>query len=332
MMPDGKSSDPPIDPPIAPTKDPKNPGIPGDRWWLRESTPSPSEAPEVDHRPPPNNRVGSIGVARLSELVTARDLEILRSVEAHRLLLSRHIYELHFWNHASWGSGIRACNRVLNRLSDHRLIRRLKRPVGGPGGGSQSYVWALDVAGDRLLRSLSQDDRTRRRPFEPSTLFLNHTLAIADRRLELERAARQGALELVRVVTEPSNWRYFPGTHGAAISLKPDLEVTTAAGDWEDDWFLEQDLGTESGTALLRKCSVYDAYFKSGREQSKTGTFPRVVWLMPSHGRAEFLRRLIAQDRTLNADLFTVIESADLVACITAVDDAEPPTANPPPG
>lgn len=279
--------------------------------------------------PRPNNHQGTLGVNRLARLVTDRDLAVLGSVEAHRLITTRQIYDLHFWNHASYASGIRACTRVLARLEQHRLIRRLDRPVGGVGGGSASTIWALDVAGDRLLRRGT--DRRRRHTFEPSVTFTQHTLAVTEVRVRIEQAARLGIFDLLSAVTEPANWRTFPGELGATLQLKPDLEVVTADGEYEDHWFLEVDLGTESGTALLRKCHAYDRYRRSGREQAAAGVFPRVLWLMPDERRAALLRRLIEDDRDLEPRLFAVTTTDRLLEALTGIDAAWGGEASVPP-
>jgi hypothetical protein len=309
---DSSTADPPTDPPIARTKDRSDRRNSGPVSSLQESTPSLMSVTPHSLVSPPNNRAGSIGVARLRQLVTGRDIDILTSVSEHRLLLSSHIVHLHFWNHASAVSGVRACNRVLNRLREYRLLRRLDRPVGGHGGGSQSYVWAIDVAGDRLLRALDPEGRRRQRSFEPSETFLAHTLAIADRRVEIEQAARAAAFELLTVVTEPGTLRQFVAK-GASLWLKPDLEITTAIEDYEYDFFIEQDLGTESGTALIRKCQVYQRYFASGIEQRRRGAFPRVLWLMPDERRAAFLRSLLDREPGITPGLFTVTTSDRLI-------------------
>lgn len=315
MTPTPKKPTPPIAHPIAPRSEAASAHDSGPVREFRESTPLSLAAPEAGSQQA-NNRSGTIGMRRLQELVNDRDLEILRSVDAHRLLRTSHVYDLHFWNHASWASGIRACNRVLNRLRDHRLLRRLDRAVGGTGGGSHGFVWAIDVAGERLLRHLDHEGRGRQRPFEPSTLFLNHTLAIADRRIELEAAGRAGQMEVVQIRTEPANWRTFVGSLGASVALKPDLEATTASGEWEYDWFIEQDMGTESGTALIRKCWVYQRYYESGREQARTGTFPRVVWLVPDGKRVALLRRLLASEDGIASELFIITTTPQFISTL----------------
>ena len=275
--------------------------------------------------PSPNNRRGTLGLRRLNGLVSARDLDVLSTVDSHRLVSTRHLYELHFWNHASYSSGIRACTGVLRRLESHRLIRRLARPVGGPGGGSNSTVWALDVAGDRLLRHHEGEGRGRRHNFEPSTYFMAHTLAIADVRVQLEQMARTGAFELLSATCEPNNWRSFTGELGRTLSLKPDLAVVTAAGEFEDHWFLEIDLGTELAATLIKKCLVYERYRASGVEQAQHGVFPRVIWLMNDPARAERLERLITDHRDLDTRLFTVALTDDLPTVMVG----HPPVAEP---
>ena len=317
MTADEKNQTPPIAHPIAPTTDASKASVSGPLPHQRESTQRSllvtSESPSGTERA--NNKRGSIGVGRLRELANERDLEVLKTVAAHRLISTRQLCNLHFWNHASGASGIRACNRVLTRLMELRLLRRLERPVGGDGGGSGSYVWALDVAGDRLLRATDPNAR-RRRPFSPSPTFLNHTLAIAERRVEIELAARRGDFELLEVATEPANWRAFRGMHGQTMWLKPDLEVTTAIGDYEYTWFLEQDLGTESGTALLRKCRLYLAYYETGREQRDMGAFPRVIWLMPDERRVALLERLLRAEKAAH-DLFWITTTDRLIALMS---------------
>ena len=329
MSADEKKLDPPIAPPIAAPAHLSTPSSSGPVGPLRESTqrsPMPSESRELAR---PNNRAGTIGLRRLQGLVSERDVAVIQSVADHRLITSQQLIELHFWNHASAVSGIRAANRVLNRLRDLRLLRRLDRPVGGLGGGSTGFVWALDVAGDRLLRD-GDPSAPRRRPFEPSVMFLAHTLAIAHRRVEIEQAARRGAYELLSVKTEPSNWRSFPGRHAQQLWLKPDLDVTTAIGEWEHDWFIEVDLGTESGTALLKKCRIYLNYFRSGREQRARGAFPRVVWLMPGQSRVTLLERLLGPEKA-PVGLFTITTQERLVELLSDPDAFQTSAGEPPP-
>ncbi|HEX4401717.1 MAG TPA: replication-relaxation family protein [Galbitalea sp.] len=273
-----------------------------------------------------NNRAGSIGIRRLRELVTPRDIAILESLAAHRLLATGQVYELHFWSHASYTSGIRACTRVLTRLEHSRFVRRLDRTIGGMGGGSTANIWAIDVAGDRLLRAaLDPEQRTRLRVFEPSRAFLDHTLAVADAHIALLRAARAGVFEILDVQTEPGNWRSYPNELGSTVQVKPDLAVVSASEDYEDHWFLEMDRGTESIPTLIGKCQLYERYRASGIEQANVGIFPHVIWLLPTEHRAELLRMAIAKQAGLDPRLFITITTDQLVALVSAGNELTAP-------
>jgi hypothetical protein len=258
-----------------------------------------------------NNRLGSQSVDTLRLLLTNRDLAILRSIRQYKFLATRQICELVFTDHASDASAIRACNRVLSRLLQHRLIYRLARPVGGDGGGSRPFVWGIDAAGDRLLRADPDGVNAKRfRSYEPTSMFLHHTLAIADVAIDLERLARGKKLELVELVTEPSNWRPF--SHGGrAQILKPDLYVVTANEQTEWHRFVEVDRGTESITALLNKCLIYQNYESTGHEENLLGIFPEVLWLVPTASRARGFAQALKADRRLDDRLHRIITFAD---------------------
>ncbi|MCS5735052.1 replication-relaxation family protein [Herbiconiux sp. CPCC 203386] len=266
-----------------------------------------------------------MGLTRLREHANERDLAIIRSIRAFKFLTTRHVYELHFALHASYVSGIRACTRVLTRLESHRFITRLPRSVGGTGGGSTSTVWSVGPAGDRLLRSGSPDQPAgRSRSFEPTLMFLSHTLAIADLRVLLEQHARAGELELLDVQPEPHNWRKFTGRSGRLLTLKPDLTTVSAIGDEELFHFWEVDLGTEPIHRLIDKCRSYQQYYDSGIEQAKTGVFPQVVWLLGDERRRQRLRQALSADSSMRNDLFLISTPDRLSGALSS----EPAAAN----
>jgi hypothetical protein len=243
--------------------------------------------------------------------LSERDIEIVRTVHEHRFLTARQIEQLHFNNHATTEAAARICRRVLARLTRDRLLTRLERRVGGVRAGSASYVYALGSAGGQLLEG------TRNRVTEPSSLFLDHTLAIADARLALVAAARGRLFDLVEVEIEPSCWRRYSGPGGAPATVKPDLYVVTAREDFEDCWFLEIDRSTESPAAISRKCRAYDLYWRSGLEQAAHETFPLVLWVVPDERRAARVRTVIKRARNLNQELFRVTTLASLVQTVS---------------
>jgi hypothetical protein len=156
----------------------------------------------------------------------------------------------------------------------------------------------------------------RYRVTEPSRLFLDHTLAIADARIELEVAARKRLFDLVEVEIEPTSWRRFSGPGGAPAFIKPDLYVVTGRDEFEDCWFIEIDRGTESPQAIGRKCRAYDLYWRSGLEQAQHSTYPLVLWVTPTDQRARKIKSVVAHARTLNQELFRNTSSEQFIATI----------------
>jgi hypothetical protein len=253
--------------------------------------------------------LGRHGLERLQDQLSERDLSVIRSVHEHRFLTARQIEELHFDDHATPVAAARICRRVLARLAKERLLTRLQRRVGGVRAGSASYVYALGAVGGRLVAD-------GRRFIEPSPLFLDHTLAVADARIQLVRAHRGGDLNLVEVEVEPTCWRRYVGPAGAAEFVRPDLYAVTTHRDFEDCWFLEIDRSTESPAAIGRKCRAYQAYWRTGREQEQHGTFPLVVWVAPNDVRAQRIEKVVGTARNLKRELFRVTTADRLVQLI----------------
>ena len=234
----------------------------------------------------------------LADQLPSRDLDVLRDIEARRYMTSGQICRLRFGTAGTPGSAQRIANRVLNRLKGHGLIEHLKRRIGGVKGGSGDYIWALTPAGFRLLHL--DDDLSIRYGFEPSQRFAEHTLAVTE--LDMQLRSIQG-IAVVEVQFEPDSWRDC-----GQRSLKPDLYAITSVGDYEDYWFFEVDLATESPLRVVAKCMQYQEYYHSGVEQRKTGVFPRVVWVVPNSKRRESVWRHMREDRALKEkDLFLII-------------------------
>jgi Replication-relaxation len=260
-------------------------------------------------------RLGSRQLRRLRDELSERDLAVLHSVTSLRLLSARQIQELHFADHSTSLTAARVCRRVLERLTNDGLLVRLDRRVGGIRAGSASFVYCLGPAGDRVLR----DGQVRRRVREPSRTFLDHTLAVAQVVVDLTAAARRGQVELLRVETEPACWRTVQATIAGDDQLKPDLFVALAANDYEYRWFVEVDRGTESLTALVRKCRLYDSYYRTGHEQHQHGVFPQVLWRVDSQRRLSQLTDALRRDRRLEPGLFVVVPAAEATKVLSGV-------------
>ena len=179
-------------------------------------------------------------------------------------------------------------------------------------GPSQVITPTLGPVGQRLVEL----EGPRRRRREPGAAFVDHTLAIGQVVVALTLAAGRGAYELLVMEPEPRCWRTFSGVGGRQM-LRPDLFVSLGVGDFEHRWFVEVDRGQEHLPTLLKKCRLYETYYRSGTEQGRHGVAPRVCWLMPSERHASRLERGIERAGELTARLFTVTvtEQAVEVLC-----------------
>jgi len=245
---------------------------------------------------------------------TDQQLTVVAQVGELRLMTGRQLQLLHYPDdrYSSHEAAARAARRSLERLVRERLLGRRERRIGGVRAGSASFVYGIGPAGERLL-GLTQ---TRRHRLEPAAMFVTHTLAVAELVVDLTLAARAGHVELLVVEAEPDCWRAVPG-FGTGQMLRPDLFVMLGVGDFEHRFFVEVDRGSEHGPALLRKCRLYDAYYRSGTEQEAHGVFPRVLWLVPDERRLTQLRGVIEGDRYLTDGLFVSATFDRVIEVIT---------------
>jgi hypothetical protein len=88
--------------------------------------------------------------------------------------------------------------------------------------------------------------------------------------------------------------------------LRPDLFVSLGIGELEHRLFIEVDRGSEHLPTLVRKCQLYTAYYRTGREQDAHGVFPRVCWVLPNERRAQQLTRVLDRSAHLVDGLFRV--------------------------
>lgn len=259
-------------------------------------------------------RIGRRQLEKIQGNLTERDLEILRSVAAHHFLTTSQICRLCFAETTSPTAALRSANRALARLCEQRTLFPLDRRIGGVRAGSGSYVWGVGTAGARILERMnaSEEDPRRFREYEPSTVFLEHTLAVAEVSVRLQEAARRGELAIIGIEYEPASWRAYVGSGGGTLRVKPDLALVTATKEFEDHWFLEIDLATEPPSRIIRTCLSYEAYRRSGEEQRRRGIFPAVVWIVPSLKRKEVIESRLGTTGGIDAGLFTVVTLDEL--------------------
>ena len=253
---------------------------------------------------------------RLSQpdhLLSDRDWLILSSVQGFRFLTTRQIARQHFSLGPGPGPIPRNANQALARLRELGLLSNLERRIGGVRAGSGGYVWQVSELGDKALRAhVGQDSHSRVRPYEPSTSFLDHTLAVTEVVITLQEISRDGRVGLSHLELEPECWRHYLGPSGETRALKPDLAVITQSSDFEDHWFIEVDRATEPPNRVVRKCLQYQEYLATGREQTRVGLFPAVVWAVPSERRRDQLIRRLGDEAVINPRLFTVVTTHDV--------------------
>lgn len=251
---------------------------------------------------------------RLLELdlsLSSRDRETLLAIQRHRYLMTGQVKRLLFIDAATDTAALRAASRCLKKLRELGLIDALSRRIGGVRAGSASLVWHLSHAGERLLRLHEHKPKPVRRAFEPSPYFLAHTLAVAEISIQLVEMCRGNGMELASLQPEPECWRSYSG-RGVQLSLKPDLYAVTISGDYEDRWFFEVDLDTESPAKVLEKCQRYHQYYRSGLEQKESGVFPLTVWIVPDKTRKQHLLEHIRLAFDKQPRLFAVITAGEL--------------------
>jgi hypothetical protein len=224
---------------------------------------------------------------QLADTVTPKELAILSTLRQVRLASAAQLERLHFTE-----TFPRYRRQVLQSMTERGLVTRLDRVVGGRRSGSAGYLYGLGVAGQRLL--LQGEGVRVRRPTTPGAPFVSHALAVTELATRLREAERRGQVEVLDLQTEPDCWRRHPGPGGGSVVCKPDGYVRLGAGAFEDSYFMELDLATESPSTLDRKLDAYRRYWTSGIEQSRRGVFPRVLWIVPDLRRHQVVTDAIS--------------------------------------
>jgi hypothetical protein len=263
------------------------------------------------------SRVSRWRLAELKSALTDRDWAIVRSLEQLHFLTTRQLERLHCPSDSfTQLSAARTTRRQMIGLHQYGLVERLERRIGGLRAGSASFVYRLSPLGARLLNHPS-----RRRSREPSLLHLTHVLAVAELVVRLHESARAEAeVEVIEVQGEPDCWRSITAPHGGRLLLKPDLRLTVGVGDRELHWFVEQDNNSEHRPVLTRKCQAYLQAWRDATEQTTSGVFPRVLWVVPDEIRAAVMHSVIGGLKDAPADMFIVATTERAMPVLCGAD------------
>ncbi len=255
---------------------------------------------------------GSLSESERAAIQTVADMRLMTHAQLAALLGSTE------------ASAARSARRLLARLTALRVLGRLERRIGGRRAGSAGYVYYLGPVGQRLMaywhgRGLV---RGRTRP-EPGGRYVRHCLAVSELYVQTRLAANAGTLDLLSFESEPDCWRTYVDSFGGRALLKSDAYTRLGLGAYEDSFFIEVDLGSESRSVIARKVRAYLDYFQTGTEQAEHGVFPRVLLLTNSEKRraalVEVCERLPAEARRL----FTVSTLDRALAVLTGHIDTD---------
>lgn len=261
-----------------------------------------------------NSRISRLQLGEIDLRLTDSDRRTLQTLKRLRFLKTDQLRRLFFADgHTTLQASKTSTLKQLRRLKRLGLINHLERQYNLGNYGSQAYMWYLTEAGNRLLELGLETDGKRNRVIESSPTFLRHTIAVAECYIQLETICRSEEELSIRVLEpEPECWRVYR-KDGQDVSLRPDLYAETLCGKYRDRWFIEMDLDTEAIPIVIRKCRRYQEYYTTNLEQTVTGKFPVVMWLVPSERRKANLTQAIKEtfgDRYVH--MFLVITPDEL--------------------
>lgn len=277
-------------------------------------------APDTGSQQP--QRVSKRQLLEIGSRLGERDVQLLMAIQQYRYLMTGQVQRLLFTDAVNPTAGLRSASRSLKKLKGLGLIGSLSRRIGGIRAGSSSLVWHTAHAGERLLRLREHKPCPNRRFFEPSPYYLAHTLAVAEVSIRLTETCQENKGRLAALQLEPECWRTY-SEQGKQVSLKPDLYAIVVSEEYEDRYFFEVDLDTESPAKIIEKCQKYHAYYRSGLEQEESGMFPLTVWLVPTEKRKERLLSHIRSACDKQPKLFAVITDDELEQLIKEGGDRE---------
>jgi hypothetical protein len=270
-------------------------------------------------RPTPGSahlRVRQSHVDWLNARMSDRDWDVVEVVNRLRVASGNQLERTCFAGLPAGRSRTVIRSRGLRRLVSWRVLTPVGRRVGGREKGSTVQVFALDSAGQRLLkeRQLAAGEAVRvRRPGAPGVHSLRHLLAVSELYVELTEQARAANVTLAVFKAEPG--AHWP--NGLRGWLKPDAYAVLERPGARDHWWIEVDLATESLPTVSAKVQTYLDF----RRRGQYGPDDLTPWVLVStvttrrrDALAALVRRLPGAD-----ELVTVVTSTDAAAHMLTV-------------
>ena len=244
--------------------------------------------------------------------LTERDLEILNAINNARYMTAPQIQAL-FWRSSRGGKygNLKSCQRRLQQLTQHGLVRRIKQLVKR-GEGSRPHIYALDRAGAQILSDEIGIDPSeldwRPKNAEENYPFMQHLLDTNDFRIALTLACEDRNVFLVSWTDEKELKKeeaydhvFLTGPSGGTqkVAVIPDASFVIGIADRQGRFCVEIDRGTVtvSPTAWqqrgwTQKIRAYLEYYQSGAYERRyqTRSF-RVLTVTTSEERLQNMRK-----------------------------------------
>lgn len=233
-------------------------------------------------------------------MLTKRDILILKAVADFRFLSREQIERLIFAKGEKGEKKKTRCPARLRKMFDNRLLGRVKWPFSII---TLPIVYYLEPEGADILAyklgversQIKTLTKTEKRPvISRSFLFLAHTLAINDFRIDVTLACQQKGFELVEWLNEYQLGRDYAEIEYQRIvkrqAVQPDGYFVVKPGEREAHFFLEMDMETTPSKRWASKVLALYEYRYRGKYTEKFGTKSlRVLCVAPSESRKDLL-------------------------------------------
>lgn len=253
----------------------------------------------------------------VADRLTVRDWQIIEGVNRLRLLTGTQIERLYFADLKSGRSRTASRSRALHRLVGWRVLVPLPRRIGGAGRGSTVLAFALDSAGQRLVRErlIATDHPARvRRPGAPGERTVRHILAVSECCVALAELARSAGFTLEQFQAEPASW----WSNGLGGYIKPDAYAVLATDDFRDHWWIELDLATESLPTVKNQLLAYLDFAHRG-QLGPDQIVPRVAVATTTPQRRKAIAAMAERLPSPAVELFHIVQTGELVLSLYQV-------------
>jgi len=233
--------------------------------------------------------------------MTQRDIEVVRWVHELRFLTARQIHRLCFEDKPSARTW---CEQRLKVLFHHGYLGRVPKPSFGLG--APLAVYCLESKGRDLVAELQDVGRREvyweRFDNKRGYLFLEHTLALNDLRINIHLACENLGYELLewqdeRMLRSRAMKDFVDDPAGLGrIPIVPDGWGRVRLADGRRMAFcVELDRGTQDIHPFKRKMRGYLAYWESGAYRRKYETNVLSVLTVVATGNSQRDRRRVEQ-------------------------------------